>query len=530
MLAREIKASLSTAVEEVELLLQSRATADAMARLYFDACESTHRILHAGSFWSDYERFWTEEESVPPDVRHRVLLVIGLGSSIYEHADGLARFQWTRMAKSWLRAAESWLAGPLKGARRSLGGIQVHCLVFVARQVFSAHDGDAWVAMGSLVHEAMRAGLHRDPDHFPGVSCFEAEIRRRLWATILELVAQSSLDSGMPPRISLDEFDTKPPANINDDDMSRSMTAVDGRPLDTTCTDTSLQLILLQSLPTRLGILRKVFGLKRDFPYPEVLSLSSEMIDACRSGSNYLRQHETESNADKMAFRRNVLDFLVRRFLLALHCPFATQAQEVPLYEGSVKSSLDAAMSILSPEPNDTFSRMLAVAGGLFKQTLRSAMMSVSLELLIQVERQRLDGTLHRSQQYRMILAQKLEDMVELSTRRIRHGETNIKGPMFLRMILAQAEAGATGSSGSPDGTIARAARESLEMSYALLQIMADEAGVPVSPILDSGTLPSLTCSEDWDDAMGGMSWDFNLFFPQGGFEAAQFGADAERH
>ncbi|KAH6663971.1 hypothetical protein F5X68DRAFT_251178 [Plectosphaerella plurivora] len=505
MLSREIKAGLAIGYEEDELLLQPRDTCNTMVRLYFDAFESTHRVLHAGTFWSEYERFWTPGESVSPDQRLRVLLVVALGSSIFAHPDGPTRVRWYRLANHWLRSAESWLAGPLKGARRSLGGIQIHCLVFLARGVFSSHDGDSWVASGSFVHEAMRAGLHRDPKHLPNLSYLETEVRRRLWATILELVAQASLDTAMPPRISVDEYDTEPPSNINDSDLDRSTTHVEPQPLETTYTDTSLQIVLLESLPTRLTILQKVFGLKADPPYDEVLSLSSEMISACRHGSTYLVRHESPSNAGMMAFRRNLLDFLVRRFLLALHCPYATMAPENPVYEGSVKISLDAAMSILSPEPDGTFDRLLVVAGGLFKTTLRSAMMTVALELLVQVDRQRLDGTLHRSQQYRMFLAQKLEEMVELSFRRISHGETNIKGPMFLKMILALAEAGvaASYSSASCEVPVAQAAT----------------AGVPTSPSVDYGTLPSLSCSEDWEDAMGGMSWDLDVFniFPPGG-------------
>jgi hypothetical protein len=45
----------------------------------------------------------------------------------------------------------------------------------------------------------MRAiGLHRDPDIFKGrCTTFESEIRRRLWATSLELELQASIDRGM---------------------------------------------------------------------------------------------------------------------------------------------------------------------------------------------------------------------------------------------------------------------------------------------------------------------------------------------
>ena len=109
------------------------------------------------------------------------------------------------------------------------------------------------MSAGSLIHRAMQMGIHRDPKHLPAMTILQAEMRRRLWATIIELALQSSLDSSMPPRISLDEFDTEPPANINDEDLEESTTALQPHPR-TTYTAASLQLTLFDSLPTRLRI------------------------------------------------------------------------------------------------------------------------------------------------------------------------------------------------------------------------------------------------------------------------------------
>lgn len=47
----------------------------------------------------------------------------------------------------------------------------------------------------------------------------QQETRRRLWATILEMDLQPSLDAGMVPTIAPDAYDTEIPSDINDEDI-----------------------------------------------------------------------------------------------------------------------------------------------------------------------------------------------------------------------------------------------------------------------------------------------------------------------
>jgi hypothetical protein len=176
-----------------------------------------HRVLHVPTFWAEYERYWDRPESVTIDLRLKILLVVGIGSSLHDHEDAAAAHRNTEMVHQWIYAAQTWLSGPLEKSRLDMTGLQIYCLTILARQIFSIGGDTVWMSMGSLVHRAMQMGLHRDPKHLPAMSLLQAELRRRLWVTILDLVVQSSLDSWMPPRISLDEFDTDPHYNIHDD-------------------------------------------------------------------------------------------------------------------------------------------------------------------------------------------------------------------------------------------------------------------------------------------------------------------------
>ncbi len=82
-----------------------------------------------------------------------------------------------------------------------------------------------WTVTGLLIRLAQAQGCHRDGQQF-GLSPFETEMRRRLWWQICALDVRASEDHGTDPTIPEQNFDTKLPLNINDEDISPEMTQV----------------------------------------------------------------------------------------------------------------------------------------------------------------------------------------------------------------------------------------------------------------------------------------------------------------
>jgi hypothetical protein len=476
----------------VELSPPSRKVADLMVNEYFKSFESTHRILHEPTFWVDYRRYWERSETVSNALQLKVLLVVGIGSSLHEHTNTELR----GMVHQWVYAAQNWLSGPLEKDCLDVTGVQIYCLTIMAREIFSIGGDLLWVSLGSLIHRAIQIGLHRDPKYLPPMSLLRAEIRRRLWATILEMVVQSSLDSGLPPRISFDEFDTDAASNINDDEIDDSTIVLQVHPNDI-FTTTSMQLLLLRSIPLRLRILQLLNGLRSKIFYPDVLALGSELTETYRTCKNFLSGHEKDGVA---VFHRNMLDYMLRRFLLPLHCPFARKASTNPLFHYSRKASLDVAMAIVAYERDEKFSRLLAIGGGMLREGVLSAATAISVELITQAESQRLDGTLLCNLQAREPLKQALRNMISLATERIKQGETNIKTHLFLSMALAQAEAIEAGT--CSEIRVAQSAKESLEFCHGMLL-----TGI-VSPN-DDDTALNFNGEEDW-----GTDFDLDFFFP----------------
>ena len=490
---------------DFDLTPPSREVGDAMTTLYIQSFESIFRTMHIPTFRKECQRFWDNPEGTKTGLRLKVLLAIAIGSSLSAYGD--VDDSLRNLAHQWVYAAQKWLSGPLEKDRLDITGIQVHCLLILARQVFSIGGDLVWMSMGSLIHTAMQIGLHRDPKHLPKMSVIQAEVRRRLWATILELAIQASLDSAMPPRISLDEYDTEAPSNINDDEIDESIESIKPWPRDT-FTSSSLQLLLQESVCTRLRVLQLLNGLHSELSYVDALALSSQVTEIYRSCSTFMQEQEA---LGVTAFQRNLIDYMVRRLMVPLHCPFATKARKSPLFNYSLKIILETAMSIMSPEPDDGFSRLMALGGGMFREGIRYACSIIALELIAQVEAQRLDGTLRRNTQYIEILRTMVKDIMALSIERIRQGETNIKTPVFMNMILGQVEAMETGAALEP--RIAECAKESLELCHELL--VARAAKTPATYYQGNDFTP---VSLDGDHDRYGFDLDLDLFLSDAGF------------
>lgn len=102
-------------------------------------------------------------------------------------------------------------------------------------------------------------------------------MRRRLWATVLEIVLQSSMDSGGPPLISCYDFDCESPSNLDDEQLYEAGNSLPkAKPTDT-FTQTSVQVVLMKSFPIRLKIATLLNGFRTNLSYDETLRLGAEL-------------------------------------------------------------------------------------------------------------------------------------------------------------------------------------------------------------------------------------------------------------
>lgn len=301
----------------------------------------------------------------------------------------------------------------------------------------------------------------------------------------------------MPPRISSDDFDTDPASNIDDDSLDESTAQLHPQP-ETKFTASSVQIALIISLPVRLRIVQLLSN------------LHSELMDTLHVCGSRVKDGDGST-----PFHRNMLDYLIRRFIIPLHYSFSNQAHSNPLFHYSLKLSLDAALAMISPEPDRGFQRLIASGGGVFREGVRCATVAISLELVTQLETQRPNSTMQRTRQYRDFLKQAARHLISLSEKRIRRGETNVKTHMFLNMVLAQVEAVEAGELVA--WQVARAARDSLELCDTVLKTREDANSSMPSP--DDAALAA--AGMEGVEAVGvqgfGPDFEWQSFFPDAG-------------
>ncbi|KAJ4989782.1 hypothetical protein SVAN01_04812 [Stagonosporopsis vannaccii] len=441
--------------------LPSKATCDILVAAYLRTFEGMFRVLHVPSFRKEYDDHWSGKAQGRPSVLLKIMLVCAIGVPFHT---GIDQPQLRVSCAKWIQAAETWLAAPHAKSRLNMAGLQIQILVILAKQVCSVEGDHIWIHTGSLLRTAMYLGLHRDPSYFGKINTFHAEMRRRLWATVLELTAQSSMDTGMPPLISVQDYDTKPPSNVNDDDFcEQDESPLNIRPLSA-CTDCSLQIAVVESLPLRLEIIRLINNLRFDLSYAKCLGLGHQLTEMCNSKTNIFKE-ALKDGAGITPFQIKLVDSLVRRFVLGLHRPYFAKAKDDPRFHFSRKICLESSLMIFAPATTpvagvvDDWSLMTYRAVGFFKALILYAVSTIYYELHMQIEEHRDNSTFTAplisdgSEQQPFSLPPQSQTLYNAlvkayhtSMLRIRNGETNAKGVVFFACAVARVDAMVAGA------------------------------------------------------------------------------------
>lgn len=189
-LGRQIKALRVPQIMSLEFgnHVPSKQLADELVEAYLRTYETIHRVLHIPSFRLEYARYWQNPKGARQAFVIQLQLCMAIGAVLHDD-----HFSLRSLAVRWVYEARFWLFQPSEKSRMNLSGLQICCLVHLARDVCGVGSDLVWASAGSLMRMALYIGLHRDPDHLPKMSLLAAETRRRVWATILEILVQSSM-------------------------------------------------------------------------------------------------------------------------------------------------------------------------------------------------------------------------------------------------------------------------------------------------------------------------------------------------
>ncbi|KAH8692151.1 hypothetical protein BGW36DRAFT_387098 [Talaromyces proteolyticus] len=355
--------------EDLISLLPSRARADSLIQTYLDVFETTYRVFHVPNFLRRYNDFWKSPTDTDECFILHILLAMATVNAFVH--DGPERNDEDRrkQAKKSIRAAESWLRVQSQ-KWVTLDIFQIHVTLFHAKKLNWVEFKSSWESIGTLVRLSMAAGLHRDPTYLSQkMPVFEAEMRRRLWYTILELELQEACDRGMQPMLSADNWDCMPPSNIHDEDIGEMTIDLPPERDLHEYTRTSFLCTAQKHLPLRLEVLNKSNSLKNGID----VDLARKYVETLQGLVEGLPNWpETPSSAVANVLSRLVL----YEQLMILQQPFAI-SQDTGLdhhrsfyFRATQRQMAIDVMSLYSSLPRSEALQIFTIRGDSFRAVL----------------------------------------------------------------------------------------------------------------------------------------------------------------
>ena len=453
---------LSEPLPDIQSTLPPKHRCEALVGCYLRTLEPLYRVFHVPSFYADFHQVWVKKDghSVSHMFIMKLVLVLAMGTTFCEPDTDEELQTFHYLAQAWIQTVQLWLTGRHEKSAWTLDGVQLSCLILLARQTtYNCPGISSWFSEGSLLRQAISLGLHRDPTIFPTLNPSQRELRKRLWFTVLELSVNSRLDSALP--LGIVDFDTPMPSNFNDNDLD--FNSKEPPVAKSGLTDSSLQILSARSLSLRLDILRFVNDFRNQQSFDDVLDMGERLRAECRHTATFFhpshlaRGEPSNGLLDAPTkFHRTLLDLNLRRIVLILHKPFMLQALNDRRFYLARKVCVETAMIILAHTKHidlslpfhawDDLARLSLNGRGLFKGPLNfDATLVLALDIITQLQEESgLEGAdeldeVARDRRRPQIDC--LQGVMELSFQMILRGRISLKRYFFVVAYLSQIQA-----------------------------------------------------------------------------------------
>ncbi|KAL1800488.1 hypothetical protein ACET3X_000830 [Alternaria dauci] len=211
-----------------------RIVVDSMIWKYFKWADMpVSLVIHRKVFFKQYEAFWEDPLSTPImwltilygmmyTVAYCTLFVNGdaglldeITAAEYHSIVIISREKMIQCLR---------LGNYMKGAPHTIEAL----LAFLQTEYIQGEDTQhgRWQLTGVIVRVALKMGYHRDGSHFPKMSVYEAEMRRRTWYILVQFDTASASEVGLPRIIKETQCDTAEPGNLLDDDFDDTSTVL----------------------------------------------------------------------------------------------------------------------------------------------------------------------------------------------------------------------------------------------------------------------------------------------------------------
>ncbi|KJZ73470.1 hypothetical protein HIM_07026 [Hirsutella minnesotensis 3608] len=346
---------------EILTALPPKLVVDRYVSHYFNQLEIASCCIHGPTFLKEYEAFWENQDKTPPiwiGLLFSIICLAAVTSEPFDRDMPYSSGVEPELLQIHLYREKIVQCLTIGEYTKSHAGPYVLETMFHYLHIEFAICPDAkediWFLLGIVVNMALRMGYHRDPKRLrvPNLGHLQQEMRRRVWATLLQADILISTQMGMPRMVSDGKWDTQEPGNFNDKDLESPHTA-HARP-ETEYT-TALGIIARRRLFVALGPISDLIVATNSYSYDEVLRIDKRLQQAVQDVPALLKCKPltasiTDSPQVIMArlFNNQLFNkgkiMLHRRFL---DLPSPSNGQTPDPFAHSRKACIDAALETL---------------------------------------------------------------------------------------------------------------------------------------------------------------------------------------
>ncbi|CAN9184753.1 unnamed protein product [Alternaria alternata] len=323
-------------------------------KLIADGLPSCNSIANTAK----YENFWKDQSATP-------VIWLGLLFTIMCLA---AQFQISRLDPNSQTPATPSTEHDLENMVETFKEKIVQCLIlgeyakggphvletlllYIAVELFSRNDAEigVWILLGTAVQLAMYMGYHRDPKHFREMSPFVGEMRKRVWATIVELDIGISAQMGLPRLIKQWQTDTVEPANLQDSDFNKTTKEMPAARPENDLTPMLYRLVKGRMMST-IGFIWDFAANTRSYTYADVMDMDTKLRGTYVSIPECLKWRSMAQcilDSPQIIMQKVYLEIMYQRARIVLHRRYLNCSPTKTPYGYSQQACLDAALKLL---------------------------------------------------------------------------------------------------------------------------------------------------------------------------------------
>lgn len=227
--------------------------------------------------------------------------------------------------------------------------VTLHHYILVELSMSKDGQNEIWALAGLVMRLALRMGYHRDGSHFPKISVFDAEMRRRVWALIVQQDVVLSAQVGLPRMITETTpfSDTQEPRNLLNEDFDENTTELPASRPDSFQTYT-------QFLVAKKRVV-VAFGMVSEFathpnPYAKVMEYDKRVQDSYHSipeGLKVRSMSKSMLDDPSLIAGRIFIVLVYHKAQCVLHRRYMLLAKTDPHYTYSRTTCITAALQML---------------------------------------------------------------------------------------------------------------------------------------------------------------------------------------